>query len=220
MKSALYDKILELLKSGIEITASYIPDQEGVCDFNLTFNSNDNNLFDYLFEELDSWWEEDLRDNYLIANDIFGSVEVKFILDNNKIKILAKVQMSGDSYDEHLLYNYFDNEVIEFLKKSFVDKIVDKNHLLFTFENDSKKIENLEIVYLGENLDDYELLEFTKQDFNIFELIINKIVNSFKYYSKDIKGISEANVWVSCTENRITITEDWLCDFDLKREER
>lgn len=69
---------------------------------------------------------------------------------------------------------------------------------------------------MGENQDDYELIELSDQIFKNIELKINKITNSFRYYSKEKEN---GFIWVSCNENRISITEDWPFNFELKRED-
>lgn len=215
MNHILYNKIKELLESGEEIVVIYNPHHKG-CTCELTTSINDEETYNYLLDALESWWYDDLTDNYLIPNDIYGGGEFRFIFKNDIINIEADIHMGNDSYDDHNLFDYFDKEVIELFKISFEGKTIDKEHLLFTFDNDGEKIENLEIIYLGENQDDYEQIDITDQIFKNFELKINKITNSLRYYTK---GNVNGFVWVSCNENRISITEDWPFNFELKRED-
>jgi hypothetical protein len=214
MNHVLYDRIIEILKSGKQLTVNYTPYHKG-CECELTTNVEDNALYDYLQNALEFWWYDDLIENYLIPYGIYDGGKFSFILNNDILNIEAYIHTNNDSYDDLKLYDYFDQEMIEILINSFEGKTIDSNHVLFTFENDGEKIENLEIVYLGENQDEYQLIEFDDQAFNKFEAKINSIIKLMRYYTKDIKN---SFIWVSCNENSISITEDYPFNFELKRE--
>lgn len=215
MNHVLYDKIKNALKSGKQITVNYTPHHKG-CECILDTNIEDDSIINYLDNSLGSWWYDDLIDNYLIPNDIYGGGEFRFILNNEKINVEAVIHMSEDSYDDLNLFDYFGNDMKDFLNTSFEGKNIDKDYVLFTFDNDGEKLENLEIAYLGDDGEGYDLIEFDDQAYMVFELKINLIVKSLRYYSKDIEG---GSIWVSCNENRMSITEDWPFHFELKREE-
>jgi hypothetical protein len=215
MEANFYNKITELINKGYIIKVTYSPHHKG-CECFLDTNIEDQESIDFLQEKFNSWFYEDLVENYLLPNNIYGAGDFSFILKNSELFVESDIWMQSDAYDESFsIFEYFDLESINFLQKVFEEKIIDNDHFLIDFEYYDKLIKELKITYFEDQLEDYIDLDFPKIYLNEFENVLINAVNKMQVYSSEHLN---SYINASCYENRISITEGWPFEFKLNKE--
>ena len=95
MNHVLYDRIIEILKSGKQLTVNYTPYHKG-CECELTTNVEDNALYDYLQNALEFWWYDDLIENYLKNKEWLPS---KIVIEH---KMIFEEQYNQNHHNNNL----------------------------------------------------------------------------------------------------------------------
>lgn len=216
MKAYLYNKIKELMKSGYNIKVSYTPHHKG-CECIIDSDIEDQKTLDFLQEKFESWFYDDLVENYLLPNNIYGAGDFSFILKNSDLHVQSEIWMHSDAYDGSFsLFEHFDLYSISFLQKVFYGKIIDNEHIFFDFECYDKIFQELKITYAEDELNDFVELVISDNDLKEVERILIKAVDKMQVYSSEHLN---SYINASCYENRTRITEGWPFEFKLNKEE-
>ena len=109
MDAILYEKIKNYIITGSSIIVTYSP-YNSDCDVALDTTNIESNVKDELFNELESWWHEDLSENYLLPNDIYGGGDFEFIIKENELWVDGHIRMSIDDVTNTDIFQNIDDE--------------------------------------------------------------------------------------------------------------
>ena len=216
MKAILYDKIKEQIKDGSVISLSITTLHKGEIEVVVDTSINNSTLEMELFNELEEWVYNDLLENYLIPNDIYGDGNFDFILKEDDLCVDAQIYIDGNiAINDSKIFSNLQEETKATLQSMIESKGLSAMDVLieFDFEDGFRKF-NFES--LDEKTSDYIQIPFSDVEVDLVKKLIEEDLKLLNVYSYKFP---EGTMHVECEGNFLNITESWPFHVKINRED-
>lgn len=213
MDAILYEKIKNYIITGSSIIVTYSP-YNSDCDVALDTTNIESNVKDELFNELESWWHEDLSENYLLPNDIYGGGDFEFIIKENELWVDGHIRMSIDDVTNTDIFQNIDDESKALMQIMIEGKGLSADDLMLYFEY-TDEFQKFDFTAWDQGLKEYVTIPFTVDELKQVKQIIANTIKSLNVFSFKFK---DGGMSAECYENRLSIEEYWPYLFKLNIE--
>jgi hypothetical protein len=213
MNEILYNKIKNYINTGSSIIVTYSP-YNSDCDVYLTITNIESDEKDILFNELESWWYEDLTENYLLPNDIYGGGDFEFIIKDDELSVNGHIRMSIDDVTNTNIFENIDDESKAIMQIMIEGKGLPADDLMLNFEY-SDDFQKFDFTSWDQGLKEYVTIPFTIDELKQVKETIANTIKSLNVFSFKFK---DGSMSTDCYENILSIEEYWTFNFKLNME--